>query len=275
MTGATTRDAGSSHEERRSSGQGSLLVDAPVPLEIARAAYGHGASAWAHRDKTVERTWWLALSGALDSDYNQALLHGDDAGEVLPEVLARVDAVGQPSVVAFAGAGLASAQQIADEGWVCVGALPFMYRGPRPGIADTRVRCLAEADLAAARAVLTATFGISADAAASLFRPSLLARGNVRTWGLFDPALVSVAVTVEVGAGLYVGWALATAPGLQHRRYGSSLLRHIDDWYDRHGGLGSLHLATSAGARLYAARDHTTLEHWQLWSKPRWILGHG
>ena len=254
--------------------QVSLVADAPTALDRARSAYGRGTSAWAHRDRAVEETWWLALSGAMDSDYNQALVHGDDAREVLPEVLARVDAVGRPSVLALAGAGLASAQQLADAGWVCVGALPFMYREARRGERDARVRSLREADLASARDVLTATFDVSPDAAASLFQPSLLARDDVRTWGLFDPVLVSVAVTVEVGDDLYVGWALATAPGHQHRRYGSSLLRHIDDRYERNGGLGSLHLATSAGARLYAARDHTTLEHWQLWSKPRWILGH-
>lgn len=251
-----------------------LLEDTLTALERARSAYGRGTSAWAHRDQAVERTWWVGLSGAMDSDYNQALVHGEDAREALPSVLDRIEAVGRPSVLALAGAGLASAQQLADEGWVSVGALPFMYRDARPGVEDPRVRSLGEADLAAAREVLTATFDVSPDAAASLFQPSLLARDDVRTWGLFDPALVSVAVTVEVGDELYVGWALATAPGHQHRRYGSSLLRHIDDWYDRNGGLGSLHLATSAGARLYASRDHTTLEHWQLWSKPRWILGH-
>jgi len=96
----------------------------------------------------------------------------------------------------------------------------------------------------------------------------------VRTWGLFDPELVSCAVTAEVGDGLYVGWALATLPAYQHRHYGSSLLHHIDEWYRTEGGgMSSLHMGSVAGARLYASRGHTTLEHWQLWSKPRWVLG--
>ena len=250
-----------------------LLAAAPTALDTARSAFGRSAGVWAHRDHVVEPTWWLALSGTSGSDYNQGLLHGEDAREQLPEVLRRVDAVGTPTVLSLAGAGLASAQQLCDAGWVCVAALPFMYREARPGQPDERVRLLEEADLPSASRVLSATFEVPPDSAGALFSPELLTRDRTRAWGLFDPDLVSVAVTVEVTDDLYVGWALATAPEHQHRRYGSSLLRHIDDWFDRHGGLGSLHVATSAGSRLYAARDHATLEHWQLWSKPRWLLG--
>lgn len=253
--------------------QVSLLTEAPTALDRARNAFGRGAAVWAHRTYIVEAGWWLALSGTSGSDYNQGLLHGDDARAVLPELLARVDEVGRPTVLSLAGAGLASAQQLSDAGWVCVAALPFMYRAARPGQVDERVRFLAPDELEAARGVLSSTFDVAPDSAGALFRPELLGRAGTRAWGLFDPSLVSVAVTVEVGDDCYVGWALATAPQHQQRRYGSSLLRHIDDWYYHHDGLGSLHVATSAGTRLYAARDHTTLEHWQLWSKPRWHLG--
>lgn len=253
--------------------QVSLLTEAPTALDTARAAFGRGAAVWAHRAYAVEAGWWLALSGTSGSDYNQGLLYGDDARETLPHLLAGVEEVGRPTVLSLAGGGLASAQQLSDVGWVCVAALPFMYRAARPGQADERVRFLDEDDLEAARGVLSSTFDVAPDSAGALFRPELLRRADTRAWGLFDPTLVSVAVTVEVGDDCYVGWALATAPQFQQRRYGTSLLRHIDDWYYEHGGLGSLHVATSAGARLYAARDHTILEHWQLWSKPRWLLG--
>lgn len=253
--------------------QAAVPATVPVDLATARTAFGRGASAWAHADHQVAPTWWLALSGAAGTDYNHALLHGDDAAEVLPGVLERIGAVAKPALVLLAGAGLSSAQQLADAGWVCVGALPLMHREATAGVADDRVRSLAATDLADARRLLTATFGVAPDSAEALLRPALLERPEARTWGLFDPDLVSCAVTVETGGGLYVGWALATAPGSQHRRCGSSLLGYIDEWYRTHGALASLHLGTPAGARLYAARGHRTLEHWQLWSRPRWLLG--
>ena len=252
--------------------QAGVLAEAPTALDVARSAFGHGAAVWARRDHIVEDGWWLALSGTSGSDYNQGLLYGEPARERLPDILGRIEAAGCPALLSLAGAGLSSAQQLSDAGWVCVAALPFMYRAARPGKADRRVRPLVEGDLLAARALLSSTFEVAPDSAGALFRADLLQRETARAWGLFDPGLVSVAVTVEVG-DLYVGWALATAPEHQQHRYGSSLLRHIDQWYYEHGAPGSLHVATAAGTRLYAARGHTTLEHWQLWSRPRWLLG--
>lgn len=252
--------------------QAGVLAEVPTALDVARSAFGHGAAVWAQRAHLVEDGWWLALSGTSGSDYNQGLLYGEAAREQLPDILGQIESAGCPALLSLAGAGLSSAQQLSDAGWVCVAALPFMYRAARPGQLDARVRPLGEADLEAARAVLSSTFEVAPDSAGALFRPELLARDGTRAWGLFDPGLVSVAVTVEVG-DLYVGWALATAPEHQQRHYGSSLLRHIDEWFFEHGAPGSLHVATSAGTRLYAARGHTTLEHWQLWSRPRWLLG--
>jgi GNAT superfamily N-acetyltransferase len=242
-------------------------------LDRARAAYGRGTWVFAEHTLVLERTWWLALSGTASPDYNQALLYGEDADEIAPQVLALIDELAQPCVVFLAGPGLAAAQQLGDRGWVCVGALPFMYRPARQATPDPRVASLSLADLSAARTLLMTSFDVAPDACALLFQPRLLEREDARAWGLFDPELASVAITAEVGDGLYVGWALATLPSQQRRGLGSSLLRHIDHFYMAHGRLGSLHLASSAGARLYAARAHTTLEHWQAWSKPRWVLG--
>lgn len=250
-----------------------ITTSTPVALETARLAYGRGTAVWAHLEHEVNATWWVALSGTRHTDVNQVLLCGEDAREALPGVLERVEATGKPSLLMLAGAGLSAAQDLADDSWVCVGALPFMYREARPGSEDARVRALTGDDLPAARQILSATFSTPPDAAGALYSPGLVERGDARAWGLFDPELVSVAITAEVGEGLYVGWALATPPTRQRRGYGSSLLRHIDEWYFRHGAMASLHLASSAGARMYAEREHLTLEHWQVWSRPRWLLG--
>lgn len=251
----------------------SELTRAPTEVAALRSAYGESTAVWAGHCHRVEPTWWIALSGTSSADYNAALLHGADAAEVLPHVLCAIEAMGRPAVVSLAGEGLVAAQGLADAGWVAVAALPFMFGEARPGAVDEKVRLLVEDELEDARAVLEATFHVPADSAAGLYRRGLTQRDGVLVWGLFDPDLVSCGVDVEVGDDLYVGWALATVPGRQNRRYGARLLGHVDNWYFHHGARSSLHLATAAGARLYAARAHPVLEHWQVWSKPRWLLG--
>lgn len=242
-------------------------------LAAVRTAYGQSTAVWAQAEHRVEPTWWLALSGSSCPDYNMALLHGPDAPDVLGDVLKRISEEGNPAIVALAGGGLGAAQALLEEGWVCVGALPFMFGEPRSGAVDRQVRLLDEGDLLEARRVLCATFQVPEDSAAALYHPGLTRRDDVLAWGLFDPGLVSCGIDVQVGDDLYVGWALATDPAHQGRRYGARLIGHVDQWYFEHGPRSSLHLATAAGARLYAARRHPTLEHWQHWSKPRWLLG--
>lgn len=251
----------------------SELTRTPLEVDALRSAYGMSTAVWAHALHEVTPTWWIALSGTSSADYNTALVHGPDAHDVLPGLLDQIDAMGRPALVCLAGEGLGAGQVLVDRGWVAVAALPLMHGEPRPGAADPDVRPLTEDDLEAARGVLSATFHVPEDSAAALYHPGLTAREDALVWGLFDPELVSCGVDMEVGDDLYVGWALATAPGHQGRRYGARLLGHVDQWYFTHGGRSSLHLATRAGARLYAARAHPVLEHWQLWSKPRWLLG--
>lgn len=242
-------------------------------LSALRRAYGQSTAVWAHLEHRVEATWWLALSGTSCPDYNYALLHGPDAASLVPDVLKRIADAGNPAIVALAGDGLGGARALIEEGWVCVGALPFMSGEPRLGAADDKVRRLEEGDLAEAQRVLCATFQVPEDSAAALYHPGLTRRDDVLAWGLFDAQLVSCGIDVQVGDDLYVGWALATDPAFQGRRYGARLIGHVDHWYYHHGFRSSLHVATVAGARLYAARHHPVLEHWQHWSKPRWLLG--
>lgn len=255
-------------------GQGSIgAPKAPPDLHAARAAYGRSTAVWAGVEHRLEPTWWLALSGAPVIDYNTALFYGEDAEEVIPEALGRIDEVGAPTLVCLAGFGLRAAQHLVDAGWVCAGTLPLMYGDPRPGREDPQVRLLREADLDAARDVVARAFDIPPEDAATLYHPGLTARSDVLAWGLFDPELVLCSVEALVGEEFFVGWALATAPGHQRRGYASRYLAHIDEWHRTRGGRRSLLLATRASAHLYALRGHPVLEHWQAWSKPRWLLG--
>lgn len=245
----------------------------PPELVNARQGYGRSTAVWATVEHHVEPTWWLALSGAPAIDYNTALLHGPDAPKRVPELLARIDEVGAPTVVFLAGEGLAAGQVLSDAGWSCGSAIPLMYGEPRTGALDPRVRLLGEDDLGAARRVVAEAFDIPDESAAALYHAGLTTRHDVLAWGLFDPDLVLCSVEALVGDDAFVGWALATLPSRQRHGYASSYLRHIDEWHHRHTGRRSLLLGTNASARLYANRGHPVLEHWQLWSKPRWVLG--
>lgn len=245
----------------------------PLDVGSAREGYGRSTAVWAAVDHCVQPTWWLALSGAPSIDFNTALLHGADAPELAPKVLARIDDVGAPTVVFLAGAGLAAGQELLDAGWSCGGAVPLMYGDPRRGVLDPRVRLLGEDDLEAARAVAVEAFDIPYEAATALYHRGVTARDDVLAWGLFDPDLVLCSVEALVGGDAFVGWALATLPGKQRHGYAASYLHHIDEWHYCRTGRRSLLLSTRASARLYAARGHPVLEHWQLWSKPRWVLG--
>ncbi len=256
--------------------RGTLLADriGRIPgVAALRTAYGKSTSVWAAHDHEVADTWWIALSGTVSPDYNSALLHGPDAPDRVDDVLRRIKETGRPATVALAGAGLAAAGRLQDEGWVLAAALPFMYGEPRPGAADERVRLLQEDDLAAATAVLARTFHVPEQSAAACYHPGLSGEDGILAWGLFDPELVSCGIDVQVGDHLYVGWALATDPAHQGRGYGARLVGHVDHWYYHHGRRSSLHVGSTAGARLYAARQHPVVEHWQHWSRPRWLLG--
>lgn len=255
---------------------GTLLADrlGRIPeLPALRTAYGQSTSVWARSDHQVGDTWWIALSGTASPDYNSALLHGPDAPDRVDDVLRRIKEMGRPATVALAGAGLSAAGRLQDEGWVLAAALPFMYGEPRPGAVDERVRRLGEDDLAEAAAVLARTFHVPEESAATCYHPGLTDEDGILAWGLFDPGLVSCGIDVQVDDDLYVGWALATDPARQGRGYGARLIGHVDHWYYHHGPRASLHVGSMAGARLYAARHHPVLEHWQHWSRPRWLLG--
>jgi hypothetical protein len=84
----------------------------------------------------------------------------------------------------LAGPGLATAQKLADAGWVGVGALPLMVLdGPDlPDVDGAGVRALTEVDLHEARALLADTYSMS-DAAAAAAVP-LPGRGGPRPRGV-------------------------------------------------------------------------------------------
>ena len=69
--------------------------------------------------------WWVALSGEKSVTYNVACCQSADC-RCAPRIAAcsRCSTWDSPATIMLAGPGLATAQTLADLGWVTVAALP-------------------------------------------------------------------------------------------------------------------------------------------------------
>ena len=251
----------------------------PAPMTFgelpdARTAYGRGTAVWAADGLLrVEDDWWIALSRTPYVDYNLALLHGASAGAVTPQVLDEVSRADVPALIMLAGAGLAASEVLHDAGWVCTGALPFMARGPGPAELDPSFRDLAPHELVDARRLAGQAFGVPDEVGAIIFADDALGRDGARIWGVFEgDELRCCAVSQWVGTDYSVGWGLSTAPEHQRAGYGRRLMRSSAARRLDGGPPVNLFMATPAGQHLYEQEGYVTLEYWQIWSKPRWVL---
>jgi len=251
----------------------------PNPIQFAdlptvRTCYGQGTAAWsAHHRHHVEPDWWIALSGTRHVDYNLALIHGDQPAEAAAQVLDEIRTAKVPAVIMLAGPGLRAVEPLKEAGWVCTGAMPFMSKHGGIDENDPSFRQLEQHELAAARALTAAAFDVPDEVGAIIYADDRLHRPDCRIWGLFeDGALVSCAASVYVEHKYSVGWALATAPENQRAGYGRRMVRALA--YERRiaGPPTSLVMATAASKHLYDQEGYLTLEYWQIWSRPRWVL---
>jgi GNAT superfamily N-acetyltransferase len=242
-------------------------------LASARTGYGLGTAPWAAFRHHVEDDWWIAMSGTNHVDYNIALLHGPTAPQVASRVIDEVDAARVPALIMLAGAGLRAADTLAEAGWISTGALPFMGKMHGTAEDDPAVRLLESNELADARRLASAAFGVPEEVGAIVFTDAILGRPDCRTWGLFEGGqLKCCALNVHVQDHFCVGWALSTAPEDQRSGYGRRLLRAVSYRRQQTGPPISLLMASRAGTRLYQEPGRVIFEHWQIWSRSRWAL---
>jgi len=242
-------------------------------LASARTGYGLGTAPWAAFRHQVEDDWWIAMSGTNHVDYNLALLHGPTSPQVASRILEEIDAARIPALIMLTGAGLRTADTLTEAGWVSTGALPFMGKMHGTAEDDPAVRLLESGELAEARRLAAAAFGVPEEVGAIVFADAIRERGDCRTWGLFEGGqLKCCALNVHVHDHFCVGWALSTAPEDQRSGYGRRLLRAVSFRRQQTGPPISLLMASGAGTRLYQEPGRVTFEHWQIWSRPRWVL---
>jgi len=255
------------------------MESSPVPITFAevpgaRTAYGRGTAVWAASGHhQVEDDWWIALSLTPHVDYNLALLHGDTAVDAAPRVLEVLDRADVPAVVMLAGAGLHAADALRDAGWACTAALPFMGKDHGPAERDPWFRMLEPGDLAQARHLAGLAFGVPDEVGAIVYADDAIGREGARFWGIFDgDVLRCCSVSQYVGDEYSIGWGLSTDPAHQRAGFARRLMRASAAQRLAEGPPIALLMATPAGRPLYEQEGYVTLEHWQIWSKPRWVL---
>jgi GNAT superfamily N-acetyltransferase len=237
---------------------------------------GASAALWASKERVrIEPGRWLALSGARSVDYNLILCHGDPEEALLADGVDELTAARVPGIVMAAGAALGGVQQLVLRGWVCIGAMPFMIRELESANSfrvDDGVRQLSGEDVEAARRLVADVFDLSDKAALVALPADAAQTPGQAVWGAFDEdgrlASCVAAVTIE---DIVVTWSLATARDARRRGHGARVMNAVLADAAR-GARASLLYAPVPAEAFYRSLGYHVLEHWQLWSSPRWVL---
>lgn len=239
-----------------------------------RSILGTSTALWVGDGRrVVEPGWWIALSGCTSVDYNVAVCHGGDVTAAILRSLQEVKTAEVPALIMLAGSGLAGAQQLADEGWVCVGATPLMVCRNLPQEDDDRVQKLSLEHLEEARSVIRDAFDVPAGLSWVALPDEAVAAPAFAAWGLYEKKVLSCCVATVTVDGAIVIWSMATPRHLQHQGYGNRLLRAVLARSSSDGANSSLLYASPSGEPLYRSLGYEVIEHWQMWSRPRWVPG--
>lgn len=240
-----------------------------------RRTLGAAGRLWAAPEHhQVADEWWIACSGQMNVNYNVAFCQSPDPAVLIDHCLQPVLDLGRPAIIMLAGAGLASAQQLTEVGWVVVGALPLMALTDRndPGVSGPGVRGLSGQDLSSARELLVDTYGLDDASALAAVPDRVVERDDMGAWGLFDGPTLASCFTGVVEDGLFVVWSMATRHQCQGLGYGHRLLGTVLGRKFGEGVSGSLLQSSVAGQKLYLDLGYEVVEYWQLWSRPRWVM---
>jgi GNAT superfamily N-acetyltransferase len=247
-----------------------------IDLPRYRSLLGQTTVLWAGIDGFREReAGWLALSGFASVEFNVALCDRASEGQAgLGQIVEEVLASGLPTLLMLAGEGLGEAQKLVEAGWICIGSVPLMARLMEgTGELDPAVRKLGADELPDVRGLIEQAFRHTPELAAVAIPDTALTGEGQALWGLYAAdELVSFlgSVRVEDTNGW---WSLATPPQHQGRGYGGRLCRGVLAEEARAGATLTLGWCTPAGKRATTSVGFEEVERWQLWSRPRWVLG--
>lgn len=246
-------------------------------LQRLRTLLGESAALWAGPDEvSVQEHGWTAFSGARSVDYNVVFTAGD--GEDLEAGVARIRQAGVPAVLMVAGSGLGEVQRLVEASWVCIGSTPLMVLDGlgTVAVADAgpQARQLASDELDFARELVAQVFDVGPELAAVAIPPDIAQRPDISVWGAFDDAgrLQSCLAAVRAHEMVAV-WSMATATAAQGRGHGRRVLLAALAHGAADGATSSILYASRDGEPFYRSLGYCERERWQLWSRPRWVLG--
>lgn len=238
-----------------------------------RVALAESASLWAAPDRHImEPGWCAAFSATNYVDNNIVFCWGKAGARLLEKAVEAVQRISAPALIFVAGPALGSVQQLGDAGWVCVGEQPAMLLplaqadwGPEPA-----VHALAPEELSVAWEIASDAFRIP-PAQAELVLPSK-DDSRVSLWGLDEPdGLRAVMVTFRVDETAVV-WSLSTRRAEQRRGYGRRLTCSALLAERAAGATHALLVSSPDGRALYDSLGFQVVDHWQMWSRRRWVL---
>ena len=124
-----------------------------------------------------------------------------------------------------------------------------------------------------ARKAFSQAYGADSLQAELMLPDSIADRQNADLWGVdVDGQLMSIVVTSDVDEATVI-WSMATPPQFQRLGYGRRLLDWVLARKRETGTRDFLLFASTAGGPLYRSLGFEVLEHWQEWSRPRWVFG--
>ncbi len=257
-----------------------MTVDYDHDRDLARRELGESAVLWAGADGvTVSEHGWAAFSGLASVDYN--VVFSDGGGDALDGCVERILAARVPTVLMVAGPALAEVGRLVARSWVCIGATPVMgvaLDGPiiaAAGIGEPAARRLAASDLDSARELIADVFEISGDQARVALPDSVDGRDPAQSaWAAFDAEqrLCACLALVRVSDSAVV-WSMATAVDRRGEGHGRRALSAALRAAHAQGATRSILYASPDGDPFYRRLGYAEIERWQMWSRPRWVLG--
>ncbi len=246
-------------------------------IEIWRTQLCNSAVVWSGNRFESEPDGVVALSGSPRADGNVLYCFGGQARDMLTRRVAESPRKGAPRLMMIAGEALGWIQALIDDGWVCVGATPAM-RLPIEKVdmaqsGDPGVRRLQKSDMDDARGLFSLAYGADASEAELMLPDAISSSDNGDVWGLdADGELKSIVVTSDFDDATVI-WSMSTPPQHQRRGYGRRLINSVMARKRETGTQNVLLFSSPAGRTLYQSLGFEDIEHWQEWSRPRWVLG--
>lgn len=246
-----------------------------VTLDVLRRAYGRSMRPLTAAGSYLDGDgWWAGITGAPDPDYNLALVHNGDVTAHAQHVYDIVTAARFPAIVLLAGRGLAAAQVLADRGWVCAGALDLTVFVPVLAPEDDALRVLGREDMSDARDLAAGAFGVSPGTAAIAYADTVPEAPGLTATGIFDDARLQSCTLISDGGEIETVWSLGTRKGRQRRGYARRLVdAAAARTFALRGPVPMCGLTSPQVTPLYVSAGAQVVENWQMWSRPRWLLG--